>query len=257
MLVFKIFQEFLLPSVFILVLSGLGLVLFILPPSPKGSRYGSRKKLGKVLIIIGVILYYFFSITPISDLLISPLENQYKFSENELQNANTIVLLSGGVKNENLPLNSQLSESTLFRSIGVVEAYFKQEERPTIIISGVDPISSEKKDGFLIARFLRTFNIPEESIILEEKSKNTYQSARELKKIIDKEPFILITSAYHLPRSVYIYRKMGLNPIPFPTDFKIEEGGYNVLDFFPDPKNLRKSNLAFHEYFGILYYYFK
>jgi uncharacterized SAM-binding protein YcdF (DUF218 family) len=242
MAVFKIFQMFLLPSVFILILLILGLTLFLL-----------RKKIGKILIIVGIIFYYFFSIAPVADSLISPLEDQYKFSESNLENTDTIVLLSGGVKNENLPENSQLAESTLFRSIGAIQIYLKQSKKPIIIISGTDPISPEKKDSFLIAKFIQSFNIPKEDIILEQISKNTYQSAVEVKKLVGNKPFILVTSATHLPRAVYIYKKMGLNPIPVPADFKAEVR-YNLIDFFPDPKNLKKSNIAFHEYFGILYY---
>jgi len=242
MIVFKIFQMFLLPGVFILVLLISGLTFFIL-----------RKKAGRVLIVIAIVFYYFFSITPIADLVISPLENQYKNKEQRLSDIENIVLLIGGVKKGDLPASSKLAESSLFRTVKAVEIYFQAEHKPTIIISGSDPISSSSRPAEEIAKFIQSFNISKENILLEEKSKNTYQSAQEIKKIIGDESFILITSAYHLPRSVYIFRKMGLDPIPVPADFRAE-GNYNILDFFPDPQNLRKCNLAFHEYFGLLYY---
>lgn len=50
-----------------------------------------------------------------------------------------------------------------------------------------------------------------------------------------------------------IFQKMGMNPIAAPADFKREKK-YDILDFFPDARNLRNSDLAFHEYFGILWY---
>ena len=251
MIVFKIFQMFLLPGVFILVLLISGLTFFIL-----------RKKAGRVLIVIAIVFYYFFSITPIADLVISPLENQYPsqvFGENlggRENQAKTIVLLIGGVKKGDLPISSKLGESSLFRTVKAVEIYFQAEHKPTIIISGSDPISSSSRPAEEIAKFIQSFNISKENILLEEKSKNSYQSAKEIKKIIGDESFILITSAYHLPRSVYIFRKMGLDPIPVPADFKAEEN-YNILDFFPDPGNLKKCDLAFHEYFGLLYYHLR
>jgi len=245
MMVFKIFQMFLLPGVFIFVLLISGLVFFVL-----------RKKIGKILIIAAIIFYYFFSISPVADLVISPLENQYKNKEQRLSDVENIVLLIGGVKKGDLPISSKLGESSLFRTVKAVEIYFQAEHKPTIIISGSDPISSSSRPAEEIAKFIQSFNVSKENILLEEKSKNSYQSAKEIKKIIGDESFILITSAYHLPRSVYIFRKMGLDPIPVPADFKAEEN-YNILDFFPDPGNLKKCDLAFHEYFGLLYYHLR
>jgi len=271
---FKVFQIFLLPSCFIFILLILGLVLLkceafkVLPSeasrflNAKHSRFCralarqvliSKKRVGKILIILGIVFYYFFSITPIADLIISPLENQYKFSAPALDNVENIVLLIGGVKKGDLPISSKLEESSLFRAIKAVEIYFELTHKPNIIISGSDPLFPSNRPAKDIAKFIQNLNIPEENIILEEKSKNTYQSAKEVKKIIGQSPFVLVTSAYHLPRSVYIFRKMGLDPIPLPADFKAEEN-YHILDFFPDPQNLRKCDLAFHEYFGILYY---
>jgi len=245
MMVFEIFQMFLLPGVFIFVLLISGLVFFVL-----------RKKIGKILIIAAIIFYYFFSISPVADLVISPLENQYKNKEQRLSDVENIVLLIGGVKKGDLPISSKLGESSLFRTVKAVEIYFQAEHKPTIIISGSDPISSSSRPAEEIAKFIQSFNVSKENILLEEKSKNSYQSAKEIKKIIGDESFILITSAYHLPRSVYIFRKMGLDPIPVPADFKAEEN-YNILDFFPDPGNLKKCDLAFHEYFGLLYYHLR
>jgi len=236
---------FLLPGVFIFVLLISGLVFFVL-----------RKKIGKILIIAAIIFYYFFSISPVADLVISPLENQYKNKEQRLSDVENIVLLIGGVKKGDLPISSKLGESSLFRTVKAVEIYFQAEHKPTIIISGSDPISSSSRPAEEIAKFIQSFNVSKENILLEEKSKNSYQSAKEIKKIIGDESFILITSAYHLPRSVYIFRKMGLDPIPVPADFKAEEN-YNILDFFPDPGNLKKCDLAFHEYFGLLYYHLR
>jgi len=245
MMVFEIFQMFLLPGVFIFILLISGLIFFVL-----------RKKVGKILIIASIIFYYFFSISPVADLVISPLENQYKNKEQRLSDVENIVLLIGGVKKGDLPISSKLGESSLFRTVKAVEIYFQAEHKPTIIISGSDPISSSSRPAEEIAKFIQSFNISKENILLEEKSKNSYQSAKEIKKIIGDESFILITSAYHLPRSVYIFRKMGLDPIPVPADFKAEEN-YNILDFFPDPGNLKKCDLAFHEYFGLLYYHLR
>lgn len=238
---------FLLPSFFIFALIPIGLVFLKL-----------KKKSGWILLILGVILYYSFSITPIADSVISPLESRYKsqdWSNAPQEEIKHIVLLTGGVKSGELSLSSKLSESSLFRTVKAIEAYFELGSGPNFIISGSDPISPSVRPAQEMAKFAQGLGIPQKKIILEEESKNTYQSAKEIEKIVGEEPFLLVTSAYHLPRSIYIFKKMGLDPVPVPADFKAEES-YNALDFLPDPKNLKKCDLAFHEYFGLIYYYF-
>ena len=244
MILFKILQSFLLPSVFVFILMLLGVILISL----------KKKRAGKIILILGVVLYYLFSITPVSDFLISLLENQYQYPTKEkIDSVDTLVVLSGGVRNRNLLLPSALGNSTLFRLNESLKIYFYKEEKPLIIVSGTSPIDRIEKESLFGAKFLESFNIPKEKILWEVISGNTFQHAREVKKIVKEKPFLLITSAYHLPRAMKTFQKAGLNPIALPTDYQYENF-YTFLSFLPQAENLKKSNLAFHEFFGILFY---
>jgi len=233
MLFLKILEMFLLPSVFVLVLILIGIILIFRK---------KRGKLGKILIILGILLYYLFSITPVADLIISPLEKQYQPAQKEeLNKADKIVLLLGG------------KESDVLRASEVLRLYNLQS---AIIISGRDPLSPKIEEAKEVKDFLVERGIPSENIILEDKSRTTKESAENLKNLVVEEPFFLVTSAYHMPRSMESFQKMGANPIAAPADFKIKES-YDILDFFPDAENLRNSDIALHEYFGILWYRLK
>jgi len=233
MLFLKILEMFLLPSVFVLVLILIGIILIFRK---------KRGKLGKILIILGILLYYLFSITQVADLIISPLEKQYQpVQKEELNKADKIVLLLGG------------KESDVLRASEVLRLYNLQS---AIIISGRDPLSPKIEEAKEVKDFLVERGIPSENIILEDKSRNTFESAKNIKEILDDEPFFLVTSAYHLPRAIETFQKARTNPIPAPADFKIEKN-YDILDFFPDAQNLRNSDIALHEYFGILWYRLK
>ena len=233
MLFLKILEMFLLPSVFVLVLILIGIILIFRK---------KRGKLGKILIILGILLYYLFSITPVADSIISPLEKQYQPAQKEeLNKADKIVLLLGG------------KESDVLRASEVLRLYNLQS---AIIISGRDPLSPKIEEAKEVKEFLTERGISAENIILEDKSRNTFESAKNIKEILDDEPFFLVTSAYHLPRAIETFQKARTNPIPAPADFKIEKN-YDILDFFPDAQNLRNSDIALHEYFGILWYRLK
>ncbi|MFN4132375.1 MAG: YdcF family protein, partial [Caldimicrobium sp.] len=89
---------------------------------------------------------------------------------------------------------------------------------------------------------------------------DTLRSAKELKKILpENQPFLLLTSAYHLPRALFLFKKEGLNPIPYPTNFNylLCKPSKAFLYFFPQDLYLNLTNLAFQEYLALFYYKLK
>lgn len=230
MIIFKVLQAFLSPSVFILALITIGLIFLF---------RRKKQKIGKVLIIAGIIFYYIFSITPVADLILEPLESQYQpIQKDEFKKTNKIVLLLGR------------EESAILRAGEVLRIYFKKYQ---IIISGMDPLSPERNEAKKTEQYLVERGVAPEDIILENKSRNTFESAKNVKELVGEEPFFLVTSGYHMPRSIESFKNAGTNPIPAPVNFKTKKI-YNILDFFPNSKNIGKIDLAFHEYFGIIFY---
>ncbi|TDO27049.1 YdcF family protein [Sediminibacterium goheungense] len=101
--------------------------------------------------------------------------------------------------------------------------------------------------------------VPEKDIIIEPLSRNTYENAIFSKKIIDslqlKPPFLLITSALHMPRSNAVFRKAGIVFVSYPTDYKVIEEDftfYNTL--FPDPILLKNWSVFLKEIIGLMTY---
>ena len=116
--------------------------------------------------------------------------------------------------------------------------------------SGFDPIPNAK----IMADIAMDLGVNEKDIILESKSKDTKDEAILIKPLVDNEPFILVTCASHMPRSISIFKKLGMNPIPAPTGHKVKERrGLSPGSFFPNALSLHKSERAFYEYLGILW----
>ena len=234
MLFLKIVQQFLLPSLLILVFLLAGLIFWL---------FLKRSRCGKVLLIAGILLYYLFSITPVSNYLLLPLEKGYSFlKEEDMQAADKIVLLLGG------------KETDVLRGSEVLRIAHIREHEVEIIISGTDPLLPSSQEALGVKKFFVSRGLKEENIVIEGKSRTTWENIRNVKEIIGQEPFFLVTSAHHMERAMREFERVGAQPIPAPTDFKIKTGNYTLLDFFPDPQNFRNSNLALHEYYGILWY---
>ena len=116
-------------------------------------------------------------------------------------------------------------------------------------------------DGFTEAAYvrkaLREMNLPDSVILSEDRSTNTVTNARFSRKVLAakhlKPPYILVTSAFHMRRSMYIYQKNGMDVIPYPCDYI---GGNNSLlatDYFvPNVETLYNWGYYIKEFFGLI-----
>ena len=87
---------------------------------------------------------------------------------------------------------------------------------------------------------------------MEPDSRDTADEAEIIAKMIGREKFILVTSAAHMPRSMALFRKRGLQPIPAPADFLVREAqGSDPSRFFPGAGSLGQVETAVHEYLGL------
>lgn len=233
-------QILVVPSGLGTVLFGLGVLAALVPRTRRWSRpmlFGS----------IGVL--FFFSFGPVATLLLSPLEYEYPaMTEPERHgDIRTIVLLTGYASNDpDMAPSSRLSVSSAFR---VLETASLARRRPDcrIVISG----------GALAAEAmsfqLQAMGLPSERIVLETDSANTAASAENLAAMIGVGPVFLVTSAGHMRRSLAVFARQGMAAIPVPTDHqlpsKVSRAEWNVSPF-----NLNASDLAMHEYAGLLWY---
>jgi uncharacterized SAM-binding protein YcdF (DUF218 family) len=100
-----------------------------------------------------------------------------------------------------------------------------------------------------IALFL---GVKPQDIVLEAVSRDTEEEAANIAAIINSKKFILITSAAHMPRSMALFAKHGLHPIPAPTDYQVREARKpNPGRFFPTVGSLGQVETAMHEYLGL------
>ncbi len=82
-----------------------------------------------------------------------------------------------------------------------------------------DPVSN----AVVMAGVANVMGIGGNRLVLEELSKDTKDQARLIHKIVGDERFILITSASHMPRSMALFQKLGMKPIPAPADYSVKK----------------------------------
>ncbi|MGB5919460.1 YdcF family protein [Arcobacter sp.] len=189
-------------------------------------------KKAKSILFVGLIFIFLISNSLFSNFLISPLENQYKKQKNvDISKVEYILLLGGDFES---------------RTYEVIKLSLKLKDAK-IITSGYAG-KMMISDALYAKNELISLGINENRIIMQEKPKDTIEEAKSIKKLLNNKPFILVTSAYHMPRAMKIFQMQGLNPIAVPTDFTVKEQKSNS---YLNVKDLRKVSIAIHEYIGL------
>ncbi|MFZ2089920.1 MAG: ElyC/SanA/YdcF family protein, partial [Desulfobaccales bacterium] len=214
---------------------------------------GGKKGLG--WIGLGLGCFYLFATAPLPNFLLKHLESHYRplASGAELPAASYIVILSGGLRpNESAPATSQLDESSSLRMVEGIRLFHAMSGSPTLIMTG----SGLWGDfGDRMKAFAQSLGVPAEKLIPENQARDTYGNAFQVRSLVKKEPFLLVTSAAHMPRAMRIFQNLGMNPVAAPGDFRFEQH-YLIADYFPSGSHLTLMEMVIHEYLGLAYLYF-
>jgi uncharacterized SAM-binding protein YcdF (DUF218 family) len=221
--------------------------------------FTKKQKAGKCLVTIGLLLLLAFSTYPFASAILRPLERRYPAIDvldqrdiNKL-GAKYIVVLGGGqVCDPTIPVTSQFQPSFLVRLIEGIRLY-RQIPGSKLILSGGSSKYEPTTNAELMQKMALLLGVKKEDIILEASSKNTYEEAKIIKDMIGEEKFVLVTSASHMPRSMALFKKLGMEPIPAPTDYLVKES-YKISPqgFFPSSDNIKMVEVAFYEYFALI-----
>ena len=222
-------------------------------------------------IALSLFILFFTSNPIVAAKLVSTLEWRY-FPPEPMPTADAIAVLGGATEPALAPRPwvevSEQGDRILYGA-----RLYNQNRAPKLILSGgrvtwrsdssKGTVPSEADD---MKEFAMAMNVPKSAIILEGDSLNTRQNAVNIKKIMEAErinSLLLVTSALHMPRSVAIFKKLGIEVIPAPTDYLVPTEIYKsinttwqgrILSLLPDAEAQAHFTRALKEYVGFTIY---
>lgn len=242
----KLISAFLLPLPFGLLWIALGIILLTVHRA---------KRLCHTALIIGFFIIALFSFNPVSFALLNQLQTEYTPLIHPPQNVTEIVVLGGGVSGgKNDPPNLNLSSASLSRlveGIRLFKALRMNNPNAQLILSGGRVFQSPSVAGKMQNTAVM-LGVDQKNTVLEDGSTDTHQEAVFLQKILGKNPFILVTSAYHMPRAMALFEGLGMHPIAAPTQFITYHDNLSLWRI-PTANSVVISDIAIHEYLGILW----
>jgi uncharacterized SAM-binding protein YcdF (DUF218 family) len=218
-----------------------------------------HKKAGKVLVVTGIALLYLLSTEAVATRLIAPLELEHApLQKEKVLSADAIVVLTAGVTDLSyIGLKPQPSRTSVFRLVKGISIFRQMSDTPMIICGGAGaPEKPGLSEGAALADVAGSLGIPKKDLILEGRSKNTYEGAREVSRILKGKGkrIVLVTSAHHMGRSVKFFEKAGFEVLPAPTDYISEGRSLNFYSLVPSAGDMGISATALYEYLSRLWY---
>jgi len=253
----------------LLVAISLGILLWKSRPTRntstvnKAASLFQRSRIASILLGVALVVLLCSSNEIISKLIVRSLEWQY-LPNGELPQSEAIIVLGGGTR-PRIPPRPWYEVNEAGDRILYGSWLYKQGKAPLLVVTGGradwygEGGNPESEDMAAIAEAM---GVPASAIIQESQSFNTRDNAVNTKHILDQRGInkvLLVTSALHMPRSMEIFRKVGLEVIPAPTDFlsvnnENIKGLAIVLDLLPSAEALKNTTNALKEYIGLFIY---
>ncbi len=219
------------------------------------NKISAAKKILLPTALVSLILLSY----PVSDYLMNPLETRFSKPEILPEHIDGIIILGGG---EELKLS--IGWNTIEMGNGgdrFVGAAFLAKQYPNtpVIFSGGNGsllLNSIVREGDLARKLLTTVGIDNNRLTLESQSRNTYENFVLLKPLLPNKHgiYLLVTSAFHMPRSVGVARKNEINVISYPVDYRSNKPSFRQWDFNLFD-HLEALEPAWREWIGLTVYY--
>ena len=224
-------------------------------------------RLAAIPIVMVLLILALGSNARVSDGLARSLEFQNLPAE--LPKTDAIVVLGGCTESAVAPRPWVEIREEGDRVLYAAKLY-RDGKAPRLILSGgrIDWRRSGSSESEDMAVLLEPMGVPRSAMLQDPSSLNTRENAVNVKQIMEAQGIrrvLLVTSAMHMPRSLMIFRKLGMDAIAAPTDFtstqsdpqQVNTTEANILDALPDADQLRRTTRALKEYVGIAVYWLR
>jgi uncharacterized SAM-binding protein YcdF (DUF218 family) len=210
----------------------------------------SHIKKAKVILSLSFLWLFLISYPPLVNTLLYAYETSYKTLETAPKEVKYIYVLGGGHHSDKaLPITSQINAAAVVRLNEGIRLFRQLKEKPMLIVSGFSTLYDNTPHAILQEKLALSLGVPKEKLHLEPRVQDTQEEAVAAKKYIKDAPFILVTSASHMPRAMRFFNHVGLTPIAAPTNHLAHVAQPNYFAFFAVGA-LKKSRILWHELLG-------
>ena len=214
--------------------------------------------LGRRLVVTAAVLLAVIAFSPIGNLLIYSLEQRFPPWDPARGAPDGIIILGGSIDPDislahKIPVVRQAPDRVI-----VAAELARRYPDARIVFTGGNSnlLSNDAKEGDYAGELLEGLGVATSRLVIERQSRNTVENAEFSKALVKPKPgerWLLITSAYHMPRSVGLFRKAGFAVEAYPVDWRVGRlDDLFVANFAMD--GLSRTEIAIREWLGLIAY---
>ncbi len=245
----KVFGFFALPSNLLIAIGLVGLVLLLT----------RSRQLASWLVVTSLVLLALFGLSPLGNALMLPLEERFPPWDSSRGPPDGIVVLGGVIAEDVSAARGAVALPASAERLTVAAELARRYPNLRIIFSGgTNAVLFDKgaEAGFAV-RQLEDLGVAHERIVAEEQSRNTVENAVFSRLIANPQPgqrWLVLTSAFHMPRAIAVFRAAGFPVEAYPVDWRTTGPIDRVRPFPSVSEGLRRTDVAVHEWIGLLLY---
>jgi len=246
----KVLGFFALPSNLVIMVGLFGAALL----RTRFASAGRRMAVGSLLFLAA------FGFTPLGNVLMLSLEDRFPQWDGARGGPDGVVVLGGAIspfvsaKRGVVALNESAERMT------AVVALARRYPAARIVFSGGDPglIVADGVEADFAIQLFEDLGLTRERITLERNSRNTVENANFTRDLVAPKPgerWLLVTSAYHMPRAIGVFRRAGFAVEPYPVDWRTAGGMDAMRPFAQFGGGISRTDMAMREWIGLMVYW--
>lgn len=211
------------------------------------------RRLGALVAAVIVVI----AVLPVGDWLLQPLENRFPMIHAPAH-VDGIVMLGGGIDPvSTLERGRPALTGAGARLVTFADLAHRYPDAKLVFTGGSSLVfGHEEREGDAFRRMLPAFGLDPKQVIIEDRSRTTAENAADTRRLVHPAPgqvWLLVTSAWHMPRAVGVFRQAGWPVVPYPTDYLTSADTWRLdtLDFVD---NLARVRIALKEWVGLVAY---
>lgn len=238
------------PFSVVLLLGVLGLAL----------SFGRFARFGHPLCIAAVALLVIVSLSPLGPALLRPLEDRFPVPPANLSSPAGIIVLGGSLDADRTVARHQpiFADGPYRMAAGLVLARRFPQARLIFTGGSADLLPNSVSEAPEVRNLWLSLGMPADRMTFEGKSRNTWENAIDTRALIKPKPdetWILVTSAWHMPRAMGVFRRAGFKVIAYPVDYRTFGDSRDFDLAHAGIDRIKTLEFGVHEWIGLVAYH--
>ncbi len=212
------------------------------------------------LMVSGIVLLLVMGFSPLGNVLLLSLSERFPSWHENGRAPDGVIILGGAINPELSEARGAAEINASAERMTAAAELARRFPHARIVLSGgnnrlINPVSTEAE---MSKRLLERLGVAPDRIVEEARSRTTSENAMFTRDLLQPKPgelWLLVTSAYHMPRSVGAFRAAGFDVVPYPVDWRTRGPTDALIPFATLGSGLSRTDTAVHEWIGLVAYW--